>query len=339
LLVRRCVAFILCAVALTAVAAAPSQAQPARDTVTVALDWTPNTNHTGIYVARDLGFYRAAGIDVKILPYASTAPETLVSHRKADFGFSYSAGIAFARVAGADVTSVFAVLQHTALEVGVRADRSDIRTPKDLDGKVYAGFGTPDEKPLLQTVIRHAGGTGTFEDVTLNTSAYDAVYRGKADFTLPLATWEVIQARLVGKPLKTFKLSDYGVPPEYSALIASSNAYLASKPDVARRFLAATTRGYRYAADHPRAAANILIKANKQVLTQPQLVYDSADLMARSYYKSATGKVGTQTQRVWKCYVAFLLRAGVLTDSDGNKLTRAPAPASYYTNAYLPRQR
>ena len=79
------------------------------------------------------------------------------------------------------------------------------------------------------------GGTGAFKDVTLNTSAYDAVYRGKADFTLPLATWEVIQARLVGKPLKTFKLSSYGVPPEYSALIASSNAYLQANPALARR--------------------------------------------------------------------------------------------------------
>ena len=52
--------------------------------------------------------------------------------------------------AGDDVTSVFAVLQHTALEIGVRADRTDITTPKDLDGKTYAGFGTPDEKPLLR---------------------------------------------------------------------------------------------------------------------------------------------------------------------------------------------
>ena len=335
---RSIVAIVLCVAAWTG-ATVPSQARPARDTVSVALDWTPNTNHTGIYVAQKLGYYEAAGIDVKLLPYASTAPETLVGHRKADFGFSYSAGVAFARAAGEDVTSVFAVLQHTALEIGVRADRTDIKTPKDLDGKVYAGFGTPDERPLLQTVIRHAGGKGTFKNVTLNTSAYDAVYRGKADFTLPLATWEGIQARLVGKPLKTFKLASYGVPPEYSALIASSNAYLASDPGVARRFLAATTRGYRYAADHPRAAANILIAANKQVLTQPQLVYDSADLMARSYYKSATGKVGTQTLRVWKGYVGFLYRSGVLTDSDGDKLTRAPDYTSYYTNAYMPRQR
>jgi len=154
---RSILAVVLCVAAWTA-ATVPAHAQAARDSVSIALDWTPNTNHTGIYVAQKLGWYRAAGIDVKILPYASTAPETLVSHGKADFGFSYSAGVAFARGAGADVTSVFAVLQHTALEIGYRADRTDIKTPKDLDGKTYAGFGTPDEKPLLQTVIRNAGG-------------------------------------------------------------------------------------------------------------------------------------------------------------------------------------
>jgi ABC-type nitrate/sulfonate/bicarbonate transport system substrate-binding protein len=337
-LVRRSILVtVLCLAAWTA-ATVPAQAQPARDRVSVALDWTPNTNHTGIYVAEKLGYYRAAGIDLAILPYASTAPETLVSHRKADFGFSYSAGVAFARAAGADVTSVFAVLQHTALEIGVRADRSDIATPRDLDGKTYAGFGTPDEKPLLQTVIRAAGGKGVFRDVTLNTSAYDAVYRGKADSTLPLATWEVIQARLAGKPLKTFELSRYGVPPEYSALIASSNGYLRANPGLARRFLAATTRGYEYATAHPRAAARILIAANKQVLTQPQLVYESAALMARSYYRDTSGGVGRQSLGVWKGYLRFLFAHHALSDADGHKLTRAPAPASYFTNAYLPRR-
>jgi len=335
---RSILVVVLCVAAWTG-AAVPSQARPARDTVSVALDWTPNTNHTGIYVAQKLGYYRAAGIDLKILPYANTAPETLVGHGKADFGFSYSAGVAFARGAGADVVSVFAVLQHTALEIGVRADRSDIKTPKDLDGKTYAGFGTPDEKPLLQTVIRHAGGTGTFRDVTLNTSAYDAVYRGAADFTLPLATWEAIQAKLVGKPLKVFKLARYGVPPEYSALIASSNKWLRANPDLARRFLAATTRGYQYATDHPRAAAQILIDMNKQVLTQPELVYESAALMARSYYRDASGGVGGQTLSDWKGYVGFLYKAGVLTDPNGKKLTHPPDYASYFTDAYLPKRR
>jgi ABC-type nitrate/sulfonate/bicarbonate transport system substrate-binding protein len=334
---RSILAIVLCVSVWTATAV-PAQARPQRDRVSIALDWSPNTNHTGIYVAQKLGLYKAAGIDLEILPYASTAPETLVSNGKADFGFSYSAGIAFARATGADVTSVFAVLQHTALEIGFRADRTDIKTPKDLDGKTYAGFGTPDEHPLLQTVIRNAGGKGTFRNVTLNTSAYDAVYRGAADFTLPLATWEGIQAKIVGKPLKTFKLARYGVPPEYSAVIASSTRFLKADGAVARRFLAATTRGYQYAADHPRAAAQILIDLNRQVLQQPELVYRSAALMARSYYKDARGRVGTQSLATWRGYVHFLFASGALQDADGKPLTQEPAYSSYFTTAYMPRR-
>ena len=334
---RSFLAIVLCVAAWTG-AAVPSQARPARDTVSIALDWTPNTNHTGIYVAQKLGYYAAAGIDLKILPYASTAPETLVSHRKADFGFSYSAGVAFARAAGEDVTSVFAVLQHTALEIGVRADRSDIATPKDLDGKTYAGFGTPDEKPLLQTVIRHAGGKGVFKDVTLNTSAYDAVYRGKADFTLPLATWEVIQARLAGKPLKTFKLSRYGVPPEYSALIASSNALPAGQPgaraplpgrDDARlsvRRRAPARRG-AHPDRHEQAGADAAAARLRERRS------DGQELLP-----GRLRHVGTQSLAAWKGYAGFLYALGALTDANGHKLTRPPDYASYFTNAYLPRR-
>ena len=165
---------------------------PAPATVTVALDWVPNTNHTGIYVAKALGFYRTAGINVHILPYGTTAPETLVAAGKADFGISYEAGTIFARAAGEDVVSVFAILQHDALQVGVRATNPAINSPKDLDGKTYAGFGTPDEGPTLKYVIRRDGGTGSFTTVDLNTSAYDAVWTGKADFTLSYMTWEAI---------------------------------------------------------------------------------------------------------------------------------------------------
>jgi hypothetical protein len=82
-------------------------------------------------------------------------------------------------------------------------------------------------------------------------------------------------------------------------------------------------------AEH-RDSANILIAANKQVLTQPKLVYESADLMARSYYKDASGGVGAQTLGVWKGYVGFLYAHHVLTDADGKKLTRPPDYASTF---------
>lgn len=304
--------------------------------VSVALDWTPNTNHIGVYVAQKLGYYRDAGVDVSVLPYASTAPETLVNAGKADFGFSYQGGTTYARAAGQDVVSVFAVTQRNSLELAVKAD-SGISSPKQLDGKTYAGFGTPDEQPTIDYVIRKDGGNGKFENVTLNTSAYEAVYAGKADFTLSYATWEGIEAKLKDKPLRGFKLSDYGFPQSYAALIVSSNEYLQAHPEVARKFLAATQKGYAYTVEHPQEAAKILVDANPQALKDPKLVEESTAELVKGYYRDADGVVGPQTQAQWKGYSGFLFDQGVVTGKGGKKLDAQPDWNTYFTNAYLPK--
>ncbi|MFJ9900082.1 ABC transporter substrate-binding protein [Streptomyces sp. NPDC091280] len=305
-------------------------------TVTLALDWTPNTNHTGIYVAQAKGWFKAAGIDLKIVPYGSTAPETLIANHKADFGISYQEGITTARAAGQDITSVYAVTQKTDVTIAVRADRSDITSPKDLDGKTYAGFGAPYEQPLLRKVIQNAGGEGDFKQVTLNTSAYQALYAGKADFAMPMPTWEGLEAELNGKPLKNFQLSDYGFPAIYSTLVASSDQFLKKNPRLAREFLAAVDKGYRYAAEHPAQAADLLIAANKSVLTNTELVRESEALLAKEYYKGADGSIGTQSAERWQAFADFEYKAGLLVDANGKKLTTAPKASTFFTNAYLP---
>jgi ABC-type nitrate/sulfonate/bicarbonate transport system substrate-binding protein len=343
---RRAAAALTSAVALLALAACGSSDHPgtAADSsaaslteVTLALGWSPNTDYTGIYVADSKGYFAKQGIKVKIIPYASTAPETLIAHGKADFGFSYQAGVAYARAAGQDVVSVFAPDQKGTYAIGVRSDRKDIVSPRDLDGRTYAGFGTPDELPELRYVIRQDGGTGTFRNVTLNTSAYDAVYTGKADFTITVATWEAIEAKLVGKPLTLFQLTDYGFPDQYSTLIATSRSFLDKDPDRARGFLAAVDQGYAFAADHPRDAAKIVIDENPSVFANPDLVYQSeAALAAGGYLRNSAGQVGNQNTRVWTSYLDFLYANGLLVDADGKKLTAKPDWSAYYTNEYLP---
>jgi ABC-type nitrate/sulfonate/bicarbonate transport system substrate-binding protein len=305
-------------------------------TVTLALDWTPNTNHTGIYVAQQLGWFKDAGINLKIVPYGSTAPETLIANHKADFGISYQEGITTARAAGQDITSVYAVTQKTNVTVAVRANRTDITSPKDLDGKTYAGFGAAYEKPLLQKVIQNAGGKGDFRQVTLNTSAYAALYAGKADFAMPMPTWEGLEAKLSGKPLKNFELSDYGFPAIYSTLIASSDQYLGKNPAVAKKFLAAVGKGYAYAAKNPDKAADLLIKANKSVLTNTELVKESERLLAKEYYLAADGTIGGQSAERWQAFADFEYTAGLLADANGKKLTKAPDASAFFTTKYLP---
>ncbi|MER5527803.1 ABC transporter substrate-binding protein [Streptomyces sp. NPDC002677] len=322
--------------ACSADADSSAAAKDGTTTVTLALDWTPNTNHTGIYVAQAKGWFKDAGIDLRIIPYGSTAPETLIANHKADFGISYQEGVTTARAAGQDITSVYAVTQKTDVTVSVRADRTDITSPKDLDGKTYAGFGAPYEKPLLQKVIKNAGGTGDFKQVTLNTSAYAALYAGKADFAMPMPTWEGLEAKLSGKPLKDFQLSDYGFPAIYSTLIASSDQFLKKNPAVAKKFLAAVDKGYRYAADNPDRAADLLVAANKSVLTNTKLVKESAELLAKEYYKGADGTTGTQSAARWKAFADFEYAAGLLVDANGKKLTKAPDTSTFFTDAYLP---
>lgn len=316
-------------------AATTSAPQPAE--VKVALDWTPNTNHIGIYVAQALGYYEDQGLTVRLLPYASTSPERLVASGEAQFGFSYSNGIAFARAAGLDVVQVFASIGKQQYLLAYRADDPSITRPKDLDGKTYAGFGTPSEESEVATVITGDGGKGDFKKVVLDTAAYDAVYNGRADFTISASTWEGVEAEVNGKPMKYFDPADYGYPDNYSNTIIASNAWLTANPDVAKRFLAATQQGYQYAADHPDEAAQILLDANPETLKNPEVVKKSAELLAKDgYYASEAGALGTIDGARVSAFYDFLYDNKLLTDADGKALTTKPDWSQAWTNDYLP---
>src|SRR5690349_684677 len=82
-----------------------SATSPNLTTVKLALDYTPNTNHTGIYVAQQKGWYQQQGLNLNIIPYGQTAPEALVASGQADFAISYEESVTLARVSGQDLVS------------------------------------------------------------------------------------------------------------------------------------------------------------------------------------------------------------------------------------------
>ena len=316
-------------------AAAPPAGGAPLQKIRIALDWTPNTNHTGLYVAQQQGWFRDAGLDVEFLPYNSTAPDTLVSSGAAEFGISFQDTFTFAKASGADITSVMAVLQHWASEIAVRADRTDITSPKDLDGKIYGGFGGPGEDPKMRAVIRDAGGKGDFTSVVLGTSAYEALYAGQVDFTEPFVAWEGIEAQLRGQPLKTFAYTDYGFPDAYAVVLIGNSPWLAQHPDLAAAFVRAAQRGYQLAADNPAEGSRLLMAANPGVFTEPELVTRSQQMLSERYLRDGSGKVGTQTLQQWAGYSGFVFDSGGLTGPDGAPLTTRPDFATWFTNDYL----
>ncbi|MGS2811366.1 ABC transporter substrate-binding protein [Nocardia sp. MW-W600-9] len=308
------------------------------NTIRFALDWTPNTNHAGLYVAVQRGYFADAGLDVQVLPYNNTSVDTMVDAGNAEFGISTHNSSTFARAAGARVKSVLAPLQHWATGIGVRADRADLARPKDLDGKTYAGFGDPGELEALQQVIRNDGGTGDFTSVTLGSSAYEAVYSGKADFTVSYLAWEGIEAEHHGTPMRYFRYTDFGFPDSYAIVIDANEGWLAGNPDRAATFVQALQRGYQFAADNPDAAAQDLIDANPGAFNDEKLVFESQRMLAEQFMKDAQGRVGTQTVEQWSANSGFLYRGGLLTGPDGKPLTAEPDWSTYFTNEYLTNQ-
>ena len=118
-------------------------------TVTVALDWTLNTNHIGLIVARDRGLYAQAGLEVEILPFSDTSSAALLAGGVADFGYLTALGFMSARAGGADVTALWATMQRETGRLVYNSDNTAITRPADLSGKTYAGFGSAWEAALM----------------------------------------------------------------------------------------------------------------------------------------------------------------------------------------------
>jgi len=305
--------------------------------VRLALDWTPNTNHLGFFVAQQEGWYEEAGVRLEVLPYGGTAPEAILAAHQAECGISFQDSMTFAVAAGAPIVSVMAILQHTAQEIAVLAD-SGIGRPKDLDGKIYAGFGYPNEVPTLQSVIRADGGTGAFDTVTLDTAAYEALYSKRADFVITFAAWEGIEAAQRGIDLRTFRFTDFGFPDFYQVVLACDRDWLAKDPAAAKAFVSATARGFGFAALNPDEASAILVAANPGIFdANPDLPKASATYLAeQGLFMDPHAGVGTQTLEQWSGYSGFLYEQGLLVDAQGAALASPPDYAALFTNEFLP---
>jgi len=303
----------------------------------LALDWTPNTNHTGIYVALAQNWYRAEGIDLHLLPYsASVTPDVLVSTGKADVGVSFTEGIVADAAVGQPVVSIAAIIQHNTSALVTLAD-SGLTRPSDLDGKTYGGFGSPYESAVVGLVIQKDGGKGQFRNITLSVDAMQALESHRIDFVWVYEGWEVIQAQRQGVKLNIFPITSYGIPDYYTPNLITSPTEIKQKPELLRKFMLATACGYEYARTHPQQAAQLLLSSPEVpagTFPDPGLVLASQAYLSPRYADPAR-KWGLQDAAAWHAYPQFIMDSGGVLDAS-NKPVHNMNLDALYTNQFLP---
>jgi len=302
--------------------------------VTIALDWTLNTNHIGLVVAREKGYFADAGLQVDILPYSDTASTALLAAGAVDFAYMTALGFMSAKAGGADITALWVTMQREAGRLVYDSNNADITRPADLEGKTYAGFGSAWEDALISTMIENDGGAPIYDTVTLGTGAYEALASGAVDFTLEVATWEGVNSQLLGREQSHFIYADYGVPEPQGGYIGTQTARLESDPETIKAFMDATEKGYVWAADNPQAAADILIAAgdfpNEELVRGSMRVIDED-----GYLTDGMTPVGRIDEERLTAMARFLYDSGVLRGADGEPLAWPGSVSDWFDQGWM----
>ena len=299
--------------------------------ITIVLDWTPNTNHTGIFVAEANGYFEEAGLEVEIVQPPEGGAEALVASGKAQFGVSFQDSLAPAFI-GDDaipVTAVAAVIQHNTSGIISRKGEGMDR-PKGLEGKKYATWDLDVEKETIRDVMKADGGNFDLVELIPSTvtDEVSALKSGSVDAIWVFYGWAGVACETAGLATDYFEFADINPAFDYyTPVIIGNNAWLEENPEAAKAFVEALSKGYTYAVENPKNAADILMDAAPELKSNSELVYASQEYLASEYVADAS-KWGEFDPDRWAAFYNWL--------NEKNLLEEKINPDFGYTNAYLP---
>ena len=299
--------------------------------ITLVLDWTPNTNHTGIYVAAEKGYFTDAGIEVEVVQPPEGGAEMLVGSGKAQFGISVQDGLApaFAGENALPVTAVAALVQHNTSGIISRKGEG-MNTAKGLERHKYATWDSPVEKATIKQVMEAQG--GDFSKVELIpstvTDEVSALRNKSVDAIWVFYGWAGIACRVAGVETDYFHFADIDeVFDYYTPLLIANNKYLEENPETVRAFLSALSKGYEYAVENPDDAADILMKYAPELKSNPELIYESQKYLSAQYVAECD-RWGEFDPERWAGFYKWLNTLDILEEPID--------PYKGFTNDYLP---
>ena len=280
--------------------------------LTFVLDWTPNTNHTGLYVAQEKGYFAEEGLSVEIVQPSEDGATMMVASGRAQFGVGFQDSIAPSMLNDEKlpITAVAALLQHNTSGL-ISLKKTGIDRPKNLEGKKYATWDSPIELATIRKIVEADG--GDFSKIQLIPSTvYDVVtaLNTEIDCVWIYYAWDGVKLELDGVDAnyldfrKIDDTFDY-----YTPMFIANTEFLEKDSVTAKKFLKALRRGYEFAVENPDAAAEILCKAAPEL--DRDLVYASQRWISKEY-KAEVEPWGYITPERWNRFFRWLNETGLL---------------------------
>ncbi len=327
---KKMTALLLALITVFALAAAGAEDQR----IVFCLDWTPNTNHTGVYAAQALGYYREAGLDVQIVQPPENGAVLMCAAGQAQFAVdaqdTMAASLDLDHPLG--VTAVAAILQHNTSGILSRAG-DGIGSAKGLEGKMYSTWDSPVELAMLRYCMEKEG--ADFDTVRLIpnniTDEPAALAAHQTDAVWIFYGWSGINAELSGVPCDYWDFASLSQELDYyTPVILANNDFLRDSPETAKAFLAATVKGYEYAIQNPAEAAELLIAGDTtgSLNDARELVTASQEWISARYRADAAAWGRFDPDR-WNGFYTWLYENG---------LTRHNLSGTGFSNDYLPEE-
>jgi ABC-type nitrate/sulfonate/bicarbonate transport system substrate-binding protein len=300
-----------------------SRVHAAARPVTLILDFTPNAVHAGIYRALAAGYYRDAGISLRVVQPTSTQ-ETLklIDAGRAQFGLADGSDVASLIAAGGDARAVMAIAQRPL--GGLIALRSErLRSPAGLAGRTVGVTGVPSDYAVLDTELRAAGvSPARVRVANVGFDGGQALLAGRIAAFTGFIGADGVALSVSGHPIEAFALDRWGGPP-YPGLVAfTTRRLLASDPGLVRAFVAATVHGYKDTLADPARSLAELLAANPSL---PRAL-TAASLRVYLPLFSRSGAISAASVHAMSAWML------------GARLIAHPiSPARYGTNALLAR--
>ena len=301
-------AMIAAAASMSLIVSVPAFAQAQEpEAITFVLDWTPNTNHTGLYVALEKGYFEDQGLTVEIVQPPEDGADALVASGKAQFGVSFQDTMA-PGVAGDNAlptTAVAALIQHNTSGIVSRKGEGMDR-PRGLEGHKYATWDTPIELAMIKNVVEADG--GDYDKIELIpstvTDEVSALQSNSVDAIWIFYGWAGVKMELEDLETDYFSFSDINpVFDYYTPVIIGNNDFLQENPETATKFLTALRDGYEFSIANPQEAAEILCSAAPEL--DPELAAASQEYLANQY-KADVERWGYIDPERWNAFYQWL---------------------------------